>query len=56
MMSIGPGQSIQICCAAMKSMVEDGAIAPFTTETGSTGHISVRGKNNQIIDYNVIRY
>ena len=35
---------------------EDGAIAPFITEAGSTGHISVKGKNNRIIDYNVIRY
>ena len=40
----------------MKNMVEDGAIAPFTTEAGSTGHISVRGNNNRNIDYNVIRY
>ena len=56
MMSIGSGQSIQICCAAMKNMVEDGAIVSFITEAGSTGHISVRGKNNRIIDYNVVRY
>ena len=56
MMSIGSGQSIHMCCAAMKNMIEDGAIAPFITEAGSTGHISVKGKNNQIIDYNVIRY
>jgi hypothetical protein len=40
----------------MKNMVEDGAITPFTTEAGSTGHISAKGKNNRIIDYNVIRY
>ncbi len=39
-----------------KNMVEDEAIAPFTTEAGGTGHISVKGKNNRIIDYNVIRY
>jgi hypothetical protein len=29
----------------MKNMIEDGAIAPFITEAGSTGHISVKGKN-----------
>ena len=34
MMSIGSGQSIQICCAALKDMIEDGAIALFTTEAG----------------------
>ena len=56
MMSIGSGQSIHMCCAAMKNMIEDGTIAPFITEAGSTGHISVKGKNNRIIDYNVIRY
>lgn len=45
MMSIGSGQSIHMCCTAMKNMIEDGAIAPFITEAGSTGHISVKGKN-----------
>ncbi|MGC1135274.1 MAG: hypothetical protein WA941_20770 [Nitrososphaeraceae archaeon] len=50
------GQSIQICCPAMKNMIEEGAIGSFTTEAGSTGHMSVRGKNNQIRNYNLIRY
>ena len=27
-----------------------------TTEAGNNGYISVRGKNNQIRDYNVVRY
>ncbi|MGH9925150.1 MAG: hypothetical protein ACRD5B_07200 [Nitrososphaeraceae archaeon] len=40
----------------MKNMIEEGAIASFTTEAGSTGHMSVRGKNNQLRDYNLIRY
>jgi hypothetical protein len=44
------------CCTAMKNMVEDWAIAPFTTDADSTGHISLRGNYNRIIVYNVIRY
>jgi hypothetical protein len=54
-MSIGSSRSIEICCSAMKNMIEDGAIAPFTTEAGSSGHMSIRGKNNRVVDYNIVR-
>jgi hypothetical protein len=51
-----PMVEIQQCCDAMKTMKEQGSIQPFTFGDHETGHMWVRGNNNEIRHYNEIKY
>lgn len=47
---------IDICCGGMNTMVQDGAISPFTAFGHETGQMDVRGKDGTIKNYNEIKY
>jgi hypothetical protein len=46
---------INQCCDGMRTMKEQTSITPFTALGQESGQMYVRGRNNQVFDYNQVR-
>ncbi|HEY9385539.1 MAG TPA: hypothetical protein VIP70_00735 [Nitrososphaeraceae archaeon] len=47
---------IEECCDGMRAMIREGTIQPFTVFGQETAQMYVRGNNQEIRDYNQIKY
>lgn len=47
---------IDVCCKGMGIMINDGTLTPYIGFGQETGQMNVRGKDGDIVSYNLVKY